>query len=138
MNEPKSETAAEMTPEQMRFALALEMRWKEIHERGTPWLGPDTKDWMGKKDGVKGLKAMDGYRPIPNYAESADAALEIVQMMREQGWKFSANILPKQKWHACFWIHDDKQSGARIFTADHDTLPLAICRAACQALKITL
>jgi hypothetical protein len=123
-----------MTPEQMRIALATEAGW-------TPHFNEDRRlFWHPPGQSAARKKEFTLTVPIPNYPEDANAALEIVAMMRERGMHFAGHVTTEPnlpRWSAGFFEHgkattDVKQRGH----AYAETLPLAICEAACKALSI--
>jgi len=126
MNEPQTKPvpAAGMTPEQMKCALALAVGWKMRDETDS---SPEELLYWTSPDGRRHIFRHN----LPNYPEDANAALEIVEMMRERGFYWMG------------WKRFDEQYMVRFLSGAPDgpvheaqaaTLPLAICTAALKAL----
>jgi len=111
-----------MTPEQMRIALAqafptILRRWQQVP-------GGDFSEEY--KDGNGWHQCLED-----DLLRDANAALEIVAMMRERGWDFHASN-ERNVWDASFLHRSLLHNNA----ACAPTLPLAICEAACKALSL--
>lgn len=130
----KTTPAAGMTPEQMRIALAREHGYVEQPDR----FYIDRRAWM--KNRIKHATI-----DLPPYPEDANAALEIVEMMRERGWNATLENGMDGTWEALFHkpLTDDTPRQHRgviqaeereIHYGPADTLQLAICTAALKAL----
>jgi len=132
-----------MTPEQMRIALAKEAGWQWIelnghHAHNAYWFTSPTEKLKYRPElyrdhlpDSEGFNVMGGYKTLPNYPEDANAALEIVAMMRERGWDFHASN-ERNVWDASFLHRSLLHNNA----ACAPTLPLAICEAARKALSL--
>lgn len=113
-----------MTPELMRIALAKELGW-----RLWPIIG-------FTPPGTTPPFTLGSYPPLPNYPEDANAALEVVSMMRGRGWNWNAFSKHDGTYFSFHNVEGDIVSSANHFAATAETMPLAICEAACLALNI--
>ena len=73
---------------------------------------------------------------LPNYPESADAALQLVEWMEKEGWEvmsdnFNLKGQKKPKWHLSFHKVD-----CPLASADAETFQLAVCLAFLKANNI--
>jgi Phage ABA sandwich domain len=72
---------------------------------------------------------------VPHYATNMQYAHRVVEQMGRNGWLFkSAPFHPGQQWSAEF-RRTDRQNNLIIGQAIDDTEPLAICKAALEAIK---
>jgi hypothetical protein len=70
-------------------------------------------------------------RCVPEYSESIEAAMQVVERMREQGWSFACTLYAGQFPYASFC----KGTVATSRHAEADSLPVAICLAALAAVE---
>jgi hypothetical protein len=81
----------------------------------------------------KGSRGNADARVIPNYPESADAALQLVEWMSKPengGWWVAQDNIVKGTWRVAF------QNAEELFDGFANTLPLAICLAFLKANNI--
>lgn len=70
----------------------------------------------------------------PNYSESIETAMQVVDKMRAQGWSFACTLYEGKLPYASFC----KGTAASSRNAEAESLPEAICRAALKAVKSEL
>jgi hypothetical protein len=129
--------------------------WMSRINEGSAWLfPPDSKDVDTGKTGIFGepiftrsywpyshgsivgpLTTYDGVSRKsesyePHYSESIEAAMQVVEKMREQGWSFACTLYEGKLPYASFC----KGTVATSRNAEADSLPEAICRAALSAV----
>jgi hypothetical protein len=109
-----------MTTDQIRIACAEEMGWethKFIDASGSAHVG-----WRSAQ-----LRVACTASELPNYPTDANAALELCEQMRSDGWWMEMRpMVSSKKWKIYVW---DRTGDTRIYHAEADTLPLAICEA---------
>jgi len=73
------------------------------------------------------------YDGVPPYATKIEAAMQVVEKMREQGWSFACTLYEGKLPYASFCKGTAKSSR----NAEADALAEAICRAALAAIEST-
>lgn len=119
-----SRTPCTMNPEEIRVAAAKEMGWRCFAGH----------DWIAPSDQFESRYTQE----LPQYTTSCDAALELVEKLREEGWRCSLNngldggwecefIRPVQPEsppeHVGFLAGEDVE----VRYSPDDSLPMAIC-----------
>ena len=93
--------------------------------------------WRSGPDDILPTGIREGYtKVIPDYPESADAALQLVEWMEKKGWEVMADNFnlkgqKKPKWHLSF-----RKVDCPIANADAETFQLAACLAFLKANNI--
>jgi hypothetical protein len=68
---------------------------------------------------------------VPNYSTEMDAAMQVVEKMREKGFRWEASSPRGTGWQICCFPADDAPDGYRKFKA---MFPEGVCRAALAAV----
>lgn len=79
---------------------------------------------------------MRGYYEIPHYSTDLAAAFQVVEKMEQKGWGFKLDLPSSSKIEVEFYLH---VAHIRDWEEGHGwqaTIPLSICHAALQALRI--
>lgn len=119
-----------MTNHEINEAVAKKLGWKELGPIKNPrtfetrpnleGIIPDYKRQQFMKANPKGGISETYAEVIPDYVESIQAAWEIVDYLRNKGWRVIITVEGLN--HACtigIWLHEELA----------DTAPLAICLA---------
>ncbi len=80
-----------------------------------------------------------GSKHIPNYSTSIEAAWEVVEKMRKDGWNFSiGNGYKGNNWRVHFTERLDREPfrGGLFHEANADKAPRTICEAALKAVGV--
>src|SRR5688500_14998111 len=99
---------------------------------GSMYFGP-SREYAYIPSGKSPRTHMIDAKPVPYFSESIEAAMQIVEKMREQGWSFACTLYEGKLPYASFCKGTVKSSR----NAEADSLPTAICLAALAAIEGT-
>ena len=120
---------------------------REMYTTGTqvPYLVPpgrmqDGANEVGAREVINGL-TIGGDQDLPRYSESIEAAMQVVEKMRERGWSFDIYIFPESYSVSAFHsgasndITEEYLSNMRTRTEDYvcRSFAKALCLAALEA-----
>lgn len=135
---------AEMTNRE-RDALVAEkvmgckVEWREWMDdkKPEPWCGCDNPDWDSPKPHQHTWDGDWQYMPcwVKNYSTDIAAAFEVVEKMREKGWRLYLES-QQDSWMAGFTQEPDKTDGIVIQFEEAGEAPEAISLAALTALGV--
>lgn len=98
-----------MNPEDIRVAVAEEMEWRCFAGH----------DWVAPSDPFESRYTQE----LPQYTTSCDAALELVEKLRGEGWSISIDSF-HDVWDVTFNNINEERT---IPVCGAPTLPMAIC-----------